>query len=95
MSIRAAAGMPLWFPFVAASVLSVVVYVRLWMTPWYGLLLVLLGVVSFVSAARVILHCGCRFWPLLAIAVGLVVGQWWLIERLLVWALWSISGFAP
>lgn len=85
----------LWAPFAVSSSLTLLVYTTLWAAAWYWVLLSLLGILSGILAARVLAHTGLRRWPVIGVAAGLFLGQWWLVEAVTMQALWSIKGFAP
>lgn len=84
-----------WVPFVFASVLTFLVYKTLWASDWYYAYLSLLGVLSAVMAARLFLQTGIERWPVAGVTIGLLFGQWWLVEALILRAFWRINGFAP
>ncbi len=85
----------LWVPFVISSLLTLPVYATLWALGWYWVLLSLLGALSGILAARIFAHTGLRRSSVIGVALGLLVGQWWLIEFIATQILWYIRGFAP
>ena len=86
----------LWAPFAIASLLTSIVYTTLWTIGWYWVLLSLLGVLSGILAARILVHTGPpRRWSVAGVTVGLILGQWWFIEFGAMQIVWSIRGFAP
>lgn len=84
-----------WIAFWLTSILTWVVYSRLWMVASYHLILSLFGIASvffglwLVVASRFIWH------TVLLVVIGLVIGQWWLIEQLIVHVIWNFRGIAP
>ncbi|CAN7680731.1 hypothetical protein [Variovorax paradoxus] len=84
-----------WIPFACVSALAFLVYRTLSASEWYYALLWLLAGLSAVFAARLLLQTGLRAWPVAATALGLLAGQWWLVEALILRALWRLNGFAP
>jgi uncharacterized membrane protein YqgA involved in biofilm formation len=85
----------LWVPFVITSLLTVFVYTTLWAIRQYWVLLSLFGFLSAIFAVRILVHTGLRPWPIVWVVLGLVIGQWWLIEFGAAMLFWSIGGFAP
>jgi hypothetical protein len=86
----------LWFPFAAASLLTL--WVRNTSMTLMGLrfeLLAAIGILCVIFAVRILAHTGFRFWPLSGVLFGLVVGQLWFIEFVATMLFWSIRGFAP
>ncbi len=84
-----------WAIFCLFAILTQLASAHLWMLESYELVLSVLAVIS----------AGLGFWILLTnrfawrlvvlVMLGLVIGQWWLIELLTMMVFWSISGFAP
>mgnify|MGYP001423388834 CR=1 FL=1 len=85
----------LWVPFVVASLATVIVYVTLWSVGWYWILLFLLGVLCGFFAARILARSKQSRWSVWFVVLGLVLGQWWVIEHLATQAIWQIRGFGP
>jgi hypothetical protein len=85
----------LWMPFVCASGLSILVSRALWNTSSYYMYLGVLGVVSVVLAARILFQAGTKVWPVAGVVAGLLLGQWWLVQAVLLRAFFRLSGFAP
>lgn len=85
----------LWTPFALASLCTFLAYKTLWAIELYWVVLALLGALSCCLAARVLLRTGWKPLPLVGVVIGLIVGQWWLIQTLILQALWRINGFAP
>jgi predicted membrane protein len=77
-----------------SSVVTLLVYRFAWATSVYELLLLLLLGLSVVLAARVLRRTGLRLWPILGVAAGILVGQWWAIQMIAV-LIWMLNGFAP
>lgn len=89
------ARLALWVPFVVASLSTVVVYVALWSVGWYWVLLSFLGVLCGFLAARILARSKQSRWSVWFVALGLVLGQWWVIEFVAMQVLWQIRGFGP
>ncbi|MDC8760069.1 hypothetical protein [Janthinobacterium fluminis] len=84
-----------WCVFFLLAILTSVAAARLWMLPSYQLILSALAVASFgLGAALLNMH---RFsWrAVLLVVSGLALGQWWLLETLLMLVVWSVGDFAP
>jgi hypothetical protein len=84
-----------WLPFWVTSVIAFSVYKALWAIDSYWALLSILGILSCILAIRVIIYTGLNFRALALVIAGLVLGQWWFIEIIIVKILWGIRGFAP
>jgi uncharacterized membrane protein len=85
----------IWVGFVLVSLVSLVVYKTAWSVSFYWLLLSCLAVIAVVMGLVALRQTGVRPWSLVAVVGGLVVGQWWLIQWLLVVAFGKWRGFAP
>ena len=83
-----------WIVFGLTSILTWVVYLKLWMMPSYHVLLALLGVAS-VCLGLWLATTHFVWRSVLLVVIGLVIGQWWLLERLVVQILWKFKGMAP
>ena len=70
-------------------------YNSLWAIDSYWVLLSILGILSSFFAVRVIWYEGLRIRQLALVIAGMILGQWWLIEIIVVRILWTIRGFAP
>jgi hypothetical protein len=88
-------AMKLWVAFFGASLLTVVVYRFLWSTAAYYLILSLLGVTSCLVAFLIMRKTGSKVWPIAAVTVGLLIGQWWFVENVVLRTFWHFGGFAP
>ncbi len=78
-----------------ASLASLVVYKTAWAASFYWPLLSCLAVASVVMGLVVLRQTGVNLWSLAAVVGGLLVGQWWLIQWLLIVAFGKWRGFAP
>jgi hypothetical protein len=85
----------LWAPFTCASLLTFVAYKTLWATQWYWVFLSLLGLLNCGLSALVLRKTGLKYWPILGVAVGLLLGQWWLVQMLILGLFFCVGGFAP
>jgi len=84
-----------WGPFACASCLTSLAYKTLWDTQSYFTYLSLLGLLSLLLAARFLFQTGARAWPITGVTTGLLLGQWWFVQSLILRTFWSINGFAP
>ena len=84
-----------WLAFGVATVVTGFVASRLWMLPSYELLLSLLAIVSAGLGVWVLRTSNFSYRSVLLVALGLVIGQWWLTEKLILLIGWSVVGFAP
>jgi len=95
MSAKSTISISVWVPFVAAVLISVIVAETTWSLRSYSILMSSLGILNVIFAVRVLRHTGLRLWPILAVIVGLVIGQFRIIEAAAMILLWSLGGFAP
>jgi uncharacterized membrane protein YqgA involved in biofilm formation len=85
----------IWGPFIAATLLSWVVAETACSIRLYYFLIGSLGVVNIVLAVRVLRRTGAKFWAILRVIVGLVIGQLRTIEGAVTILFWTFRGFAP
>ena len=85
----------IWVPFVVASVATVVAHNTLWATDWYRGYLAAFGVLCCVLGVVVLAKTGTRRWSIAGVIVGLLIGQWWLIQILILAISWRVAGFSP
>lgn len=84
-----------WALFACASVLTWVAYKTLWAAEWYLAWLSLLGVLNAGLAIGVLKQTGLKFLPMTGVIVGLLLGQWWLVQFVILQIFWRVGGFAP
>lgn len=84
-----------WIGFILASVASLVAYATAWSRSYYLPLLTCLAAIALVMGLAALRQTGARPWSLAAVLGGLIVGQWGLIQWLLVVAFGKWRGFAP
>jgi len=84
-----------WAAFALASGLTALARESLAGSKWYYAILASLMAFSVVLAARLLRQTRLKAMPIAAVAIGLLLGQWWLVEALVLRAFWSINGFAP
>lgn len=85
----------MWVAFWLIAVLTWIVYSSLWMKGWYYLALSMLGIISLFLAIGILITKGRTYRSITLIVLGLVIGQWWIIETLAMIAFGKIKGFAP
>ena len=85
----------LWILFVVGAVSSWSVGEMAWMYDWQIRILCVLAVINVILAVLILAHPGRRLWPLLGVAVGLILGQRTLIEIAAMMLFWSLRGFSP
>lgn len=61
----------------------------------YWLLLVLLALVHLIVSGAVFVANPGRLLIRLGVVVLLIVGQWWLIQMLVMQVIWRLRGFGP
>lgn len=86
----------LWAAFVILTIATILTDQFFWMYGWYFLLLKALGVGS-VMISFLILRQETRrnIISITAIIIGIVVGQWWFLELVVVRSIWYLNGMAP
>ena len=84
-----------WVGFALVSLASLVAYKTAWSTSFYWVLLSGLAVIAVVMGLVVLRQTGVKPWPLVAVIGGLIVGQWWFIQWLLIVVFGKLRGFAP
>ena len=85
----------LWAAVILLGILTWFVELRLWMYSWQLSLVTALCAVSVAVGLVLMKLSAWRRNAAFIITLIVAVGQWWLIERALVYLLWSINGFAP
>lgn len=85
----------LWGGFVCASLLTVWTYKTFWAAERYYLFLSLLGILSCFFAITVLKKTGPKWGAVAGVTIGLLVGQWWFVENLILRAFWRFGGVAP
>jgi prepilin signal peptidase PulO-like enzyme (type II secretory pathway) len=93
--MKARRALSVWLPFVAASTLTLLVYLTLWPMKWYWVVLSALAFLCVFLAATILVRKGVTRASVLGIVIGLLIGQWWLVEYLVSQLLWRFRGFAP
>lgn len=84
-----------WIAFWLSAILTWLAYLYAWMVGPYYLLLSALGIVSFCLGLWVLKENRFARRSIVLVVFGLLVGQWWVIEFLVVQGLWNNRGFAP
>ena len=84
-----------WAPFVTCSLLSWLAAETAWSIAPYFLLVYLLGALTAIFAVRVLVRTGRRAWPSLGVALGLLIGEWRVLEAGIMMLFWALRGFAP
>ena len=85
----------LWTPFIAMSLLTWLINKTLWFIEQYDIVLYVFGIISVGLAIRVLAHTGPKVWAIVGVIAGLVIGQFWALERGIILLFWSVRGFAP
>ena len=88
-------GKLLWTGFTLTSVLTPIVYKTAYALPGYWAVLSCLGIAAFAFATMALRHTGLRVWSVVAVVGGLVVGQWWPFQFLILMGFWKWKGFGP
>ena len=85
----------LWALLSIATLSTIFVANRLWMSEWQGFMLASGALVALAASMLLVMRTGLFRWQTFLVLLALAVGQWWLISRFLVLAFWSTRGFAP
>jgi len=93
--MNAKARVALWAAFWLFSFLTWLIDVSLWMMDWRSTLRFTFAIISFILAVGLLVNKERSRRSIALVVVGLVVGQWWLIQLVAVYIIWTIRGFAP
>jgi hypothetical protein len=85
--------MLLWVAFWTASITTLAVTFQLWMMPWYKPVLAVLAAISVGLGFLLLEKSGFSWLSIVAVTVGLLVGQWWFVEMAILIIGWSVGGF--
>lgn len=85
----------LWVAFWLSSLLTLYVDLSSWMPESRSTVRLIFSVISFVLGLSILTIKEHRRRSIALVALGLIVGQWWLVTCAAVYVLWSINGFAP
>ena len=85
----------IWIVFLLTSILTWVVSSELWMMSTYLLILTVLGILSFCLGLWLVVSSHFTWRSILLVVIGLMIGQWWLLEQLIVQIIWKLKGMAP
>ena len=91
LPIRATSLAASWGLFGLGNGVTWVAYHRLWMRPEYVEILAGLGTLTFVAASLTFYLSRNRRRALVLLVVGLVVGQRWIFEILLIRGAWMVT----
>jgi hypothetical protein len=84
-----------WASFACASLLTWIAYTTLWATEWYQAWLSLLCVLNVCLATWVLRRTGVNLLSMTGVIAGLLLGQWWLVQFVILQFFWRAGGFAP
>ena len=93
--MNAKARVALWVAFCLFSLLTLYVDLSAWMPESRSTLRLILGIISFILGLSILTIKEHRRRSIVLVALGLTVGQWWLVKWAAVYVVWSINGFAP
>lgn len=86
-------ALKIWIAFLVVSIVTPVVYKTAYAIPGFLVILGLLATVATALAVMALRKSGLHVWSVTAALVGLVIGQWWLIQSALVLASMILPGF--
>lgn len=84
-----------WVVFLLSAIVTWLVYLYAWTVGPYYLLLSVLGITSLCLGLWVLKQSRFVWHSTVLVVLGLIIGQWWLLEFLVVQVLWGNRGFAP
>ena len=84
-----------WATFVGIAVLTWIVYLTAWASSLYRPALVTLALAALLVGIATVWKSKRRYWALLAVVLGFVAGQWWLVQSTAAQMIWGMQGFAP
>lgn len=84
-----------WIAFWLSVILTWLAYLYAWMVGPYYVLLSALGIISLCLGLWVLKESRFAWHSTVLVVLGLLIGQWWLIEFLVAQVLWGSRGFAP
>ena len=87
--------MKAWVAYIVVSIASFIAYRIAWGVSFYWVLLTCLAVIAAVLGFIALRLTGVKRWSLATVILGFVIGQWWLIQFLLIVAFGKSRGFAP
>lgn len=85
----------IWTVFALISVLTPVVYSKAWAVPGYLAILSGLAIAAALLGAAALRFNRFNVWSVLAVLAGLILGQWWVIQYLILMGFWKWRGFGP
>jgi hypothetical protein len=95
MVLRADPRIFLCFGFVAISLLMWIIYAELWHLPSYFTILSILTVIHFALGLWLLIMSRFTWRIVFFVVVGIIIGEWWLIQLGIMFLFWGIRGFAP
>ncbi len=75
------------------TIITPAVYKTAYAMPGYFAVLASLVVIATVLAVVTLRVSGVHVWSIVAVLIGLVIGQWWLIKSILVLVSMMLPGF--
>lgn len=84
-----------WATFVGIAVVTWIVYLTAWASSLYRPALFALAIAALVVGVATVWRSKRRYWALVAVVVGFVAGQWWLVQSAAAQMIWGTQGFAP
>lgn len=84
-----------WALFVCVSLLTWTAYKTLWASEFYWVYLSCLGVLSICLGLMVLRKAEWGLLSVIGVVGGLLLGQWWFVQVVILRLFWQIGGFAP
>jgi len=84
-----------WLLLITISIASLVTAKIAWATSFYWVILISLAIAALVIAFFVMRKARFKFWSVVGVIVCLVIGQWWLVQLILIIGFAKWRGFAP
>ncbi len=98
MSVRkmnGKANFAAWGAFLLIVILSRLVESRIVVLPTYHLIQSSLALTCLLLGIWIVVNRRFTFAAIALTTLGFIIGQWWLLEGMLMVAIWKINGFAP
>lgn len=86
---------PIWIGFGLTSALSWAAYYWMSALHAYTLILIFLIIINALLGCWIVYLENLAPRAIVAVVVGLLVGQWWIVVWSIVFLIWRLRGFAP
>jgi hypothetical protein len=84
-----------WIIFSFSSLLTLLAYKEAWALSGYWALLSCLALVTVFVGFKLLQSTGWNPWSIVGVVVGLLIGQWWIVQMIAARLFFMWRGFAP